>query len=51
MERVLTGTDYRKVSAVVFDKNHKMQKLIHSFIGALAESIKVQNHYEIKVGE
>ena len=49
MERFFAGDGYRKVSAVVLDKNDKMQRLIHSFIGALAESIKVQNYYEIKV--
>ncbi|SHH97981.1 GNAT family N-acetyltransferase [Desulfosporosinus lacus] len=48
MERFLAGDSYRKLSAVVLDKNDKMQKLIHSLFGALAESIKVQNYYEIK---
>jgi len=46
-ERFLGGT-YGKVSAVIFDKNVKMQRLMHSFIGSLAESIKTQNFYQYK---
>ena len=46
MERFLAGDSYRKASAVIFDKNDRMQRLVQSFIGPLAESMKTQNTYK-----
>jgi GNAT superfamily N-acetyltransferase len=50
MEKFLTGDAYSKVSAVIYDRNDRMKRLVHSFIGQLAESIKTQNVYHIKLG-
>jgi len=49
MERFLTGDAYNKLSAVIYEKNDRMQRLIHSFLGALADSIKTQNVYQLKI--
>ena len=49
MERFLEGGTYSKATAVISDKNDKMQKLIQSFMGSLAESIKTQNAYKCKL--
>jgi GNAT superfamily N-acetyltransferase len=46
MERFLAGNTYSKAAAIVYDRNDKMQKLVNSFIGPLAESIKTQNLYK-----
>ena len=50
MGRFLTSDVYSKVSATVYDGNSRMKRLVHSFIGPLAESIKTQNVYHVKIG-
>ena len=50
MEKFLAGDVYSKVSATVYDGNDRMKRLVHSFIGPLAESIKTQNVYHAKTG-
>jgi hypothetical protein len=49
MERFLTGDAYGKFSAVIYEKNDRMQRLVRSFFGALADSIKTQNIYQLKI--
>lgn len=46
MERFLQGDAYSKVAASISDSNDRMQKVVHSFIGSLAESMKTQNNYK-----
>lgn len=47
MEKFLTGS-YTKISGMIYDDNERMQSLIKNFIGAMAESIKIQNTYTYK---
>lgn len=49
MDKFLTGKAYSKASAVIFDRNERMQRLVKSFIGQLAESIKTQKVYRSKL--
>jgi GNAT superfamily N-acetyltransferase len=49
MERFLSRDAYSKASAVIYDKNDRMQKLVHSFLGALAYSMKTQNVYQLRL--
>lgn len=51
MDRFLTGDNYNKASAMIFDSNDKMQRLVRSFIGPLAKSIKKQKFYRAKTGK
>ena len=46
MEKFLKGNAYNKASALIYDNNDKMKKLVDSFIGEMAESIKMQNVYK-----
>ena len=48
MERFLAGGTC-KVSAVIFDRNDRMQRLVQSFISSLVESVKTQNVYKYKL--
>lgn len=48
MDKFLTG-QYNKVSAMVLDGNDRMKRLVMSFIGNMADSIKIQNTYTYKV--
>ena len=49
MERFMTGDSYSKASGVVFERNDRMQRLVQSFIGPLAESMKTQNAYKYEI--
>lgn len=45
MQRFLQEAAYSKASAVVYDSNDKMKKLVEHFLGSMAESMKTQYEY------